>query len=73
LSSPAIFVYAHLADTGRGLLRSVLAGARMVFADKHRGAEARQEYLDRFRESDICFGNIPADWLPQTARLCTMS
>ena len=51
------------------MLRSALTGVRVVFADKHRDGAAHQEYLHRFRESDVCFGNVPADWLPQASRL----
>jgi phosphoglycerate dehydrogenase-like enzyme len=65
----SLFVYAHLDAAGTGLLRSALGFHRVYFADKHATDAARQEQLRHFRECDICFGNIPAEWLANAPRL----
>lgn len=70
VSAPlAIFVYAHLDTAAKELLRSTLPAEGVTFVNKYETAGAHAVYRDRFRASDICFGNVPAEWLEGVSRL----
>ncbi len=70
VSAPlAIFVYAHLDTAAKELLRSTLPAEVVTFVNKYETAGAHAVYRDRFRASDICFGNVPAEWLEGVSRL----
>src|SRR5262245_49880142 len=61
-----IFIYAHLDDRAVAHLREQLAGADIYWANKHSPTPQDRE---QFLSSEICFGNVPADWLAQASRL----
>lgn len=65
----SLFVFAHLDAAGTGLLRSALGSHRVYFADKHATDTTQQEHRRHFRECNICFGNVPAEWLADAPRL----
>jgi phosphoglycerate dehydrogenase-like enzyme len=65
----SIFIYAHLDPAGMDLLSSALPATGVFFADKNGPEGVRDGYLRRLRESEICFGNVPAEWLPTAPRL----
>lgn len=67
-SNPSIFIYAHLDDAARRLLASTLPTPGVIYADKFAGPALRETQLAQFRQSEICFGNVPAEWLPQAVR-----
>jgi len=64
----SIFVYAHLDDAARQLLATKLPADGIIYADKFAGPSSRQAQLAQFCQSDICFGNVPAEWLPRASR-----
>jgi phosphoglycerate dehydrogenase-like enzyme len=53
-----LFVYAHLDERARALVRAGVPDA--VFVDKTTAGPAEQA---RFAEAEMCFGNVPAPWL----------
>ncbi|MFD2262862.1 D-2-hydroxyacid dehydrogenase [Lacibacterium aquatile] len=56
------FVYAYLDDRARTLILDRLPDA--IIVDKHSiGPEDRA----RFADCEVCFGNVPADWIPGSA------
>jgi phosphoglycerate dehydrogenase-like enzyme len=69
MRNPSVFLYSHLDDEGHALIRATVPADRLIVADKHRDAAAHEGYLKQFRECDVCFGNVPAEWLPQAKKL----
>lgn len=61
-----IFIWAHLDERARALVASRLPDGRAHFASKHAPTPADRA---RFAESEIVFGNVPADWLHGAPRL----
>ncbi|MEO6003709.1 MAG: D-2-hydroxyacid dehydrogenase [Opitutus sp.] len=61
MSAGSIFVYAHLDVDARALLDDALRGVPVTFFDKTKQPTAEEQA--QFRQSIICFGNVPANWL----------
>ncbi len=55
-----LFIYAHLDEPGRALLRQEISDLNAYWADKHHPTPQDRE---EFPKSEICFGNVPSAWL----------
>jgi phosphoglycerate dehydrogenase-like enzyme len=61
-----IFIYAHLDEPAKAHLRESLSGHEAYWADKHAPTPAD---VKAFSTSEICFGNVPAEWLQAETKL----
>lgn len=61
-----IFIHAHLDEPARTYLQGELSGFDVYWNDKHAPVPAPH---DEWSASEICFGNVPADWISGTTKL----
>jgi len=61
-----IFVWSHLDSRAREHLCAATHGERLHFANKFAPAPGDEA---AFRDAEICFGNVPAEWLGCAPRL----
>lgn len=69
MSTGSVFIYAHLDEGARHLVRGALPEARLVFAEGGKSPDFREANQVRFQSCEVCFGNVPAEWLHSAPRL----
>jgi len=69
MSNRSIFIYAHLDEGARELVRRSLPKARLVFAEGGKSPDFREANQDRFQSCEVCFGNVPSYWLQSVPHL----
>lgn len=61
-----IFIFAHLDESAQSLLKQELPGVELYWANKH---ALTSQAAARFAECEVCFGNVPAEWLSRPSKL----